>query len=369
MKKALAIAVIAAALVYIARMVYFRVPAVSETVATYTDSDFDKDNIYTNLESLAARLDEEILGGEESFTVYLKDMDVSEIDNINHVLNGIYGSGSTYQKVGGIGDKYQKVEIHMKRNVNYYVYKAYTNNEPISVEMKDAKVLYGIVKGIIDTVIKPGMTDFEKELALHDYLVKHCHYSSNTNQDSESDIYRAYGALVNGDAVCNGYAEALKLLFDCIGMESKLVVGTADGIDHAWNLVKIGENWYHLDATWDDPLPDQGEKTMHPYFNVTDDILSVNHVWNEKDYPKSDDMQYNYYVYRGQYFSSFEDYKTQAYTEMMQHGNDRYEAVIENFEENDDEMQFLFDGSLRYSSVNWQTFECGKYRVLVLEAK
>lgn len=369
MKKAIAFAVIAAALIYIIRLAYFRVPVVSETVATYTDEDFTKDNIYSDIESLAERLDEEILGGAEAFTVYLKDMDAGEIDNINHALNGIYGSGATYQKVGGFGDNYQKVEIHMKRNVNYYVLKAYKDNEPISTDMPEAKALYGIVKGVINTYIEPGMTDYDKELAVHDYLVKHCHYSSNPNQDSDSNIYRAYGALVDEDAVCNGYAEAIKLIFDCIGMESKMVVGTADGIDHAWNLVKIGENWYHLDATWDDPLPDQGDKIMHPYFNVSDDILSNNHTWNQSDYPKATDMQYNYYVYNNRYFSNFDDYKSQAYVEMMQHGNDRYEAVIENFEENDDEMQFLFDGSFRYSSINWQTFESGKYRVLVLEAK
>ncbi len=369
MKKAIGIALVAAALVYIIRLTYFRVPKVSEAVTSYTDKDFRKENIYSDLETLAARLDEEILGGAESFTVYLKDMDINEIDNINHVLNGIYGSGSTYQLVGSAGEHYKKVTISMKRNTNYYVYKAYTNNEAISVENPEAKVLYGRVKGIINTVIKQGMTDYEKELAFHDYLVSHCHYSKNTEQSADSDIYRAYGALVNEDAVCNGYAEALKLLFDCIGIESKMVVGTADGVDHAWNLVKIGDKWYHLDATWDDPLPDQGKNVMHPYFNVSDEIISANHIWERDDYPKAEDMQYNYYVYNNQYFESFEEYKEQAYVEMMQHGSDRYEAVIENFEENDNDMQFLFDGSLRYTSINWQTFESGKYRVLVLQAK
>lgn len=369
MKKAITIAIVAAALIYIVRLAYQHVPVVSEAVATYTDKEFTQENTYSDLQSLAQRLDEEILDGGESFTVYLKDMNISEIDNINHALKGIYGSGSTYQKVGEIGDKYQKVEIHMKRNINYYVLKAYKNNETISVEMPEAKALYGIVKGLINTVIKPGMSDFDKELAIHDYIVTHCHYSTNPNQESESNIYRAYGALVDEDAVCNGYAEAIKLILDCIGIESKMVVGTADGVDHAWNLVKLGDSWYHLDATWDDPLPDQGDKTMHPYFNVSDEVLLNNHTWNADDYPEALDMQYNYYVYNNRYFESFDDYKSQAYTEMVQHGNDRYEAVIENFEENDEDMQFLFDDSQRYSSINWQTFESGKYRVLVLEAK
>lgn len=369
MKKLSAFIILMVIIVLVVSQTYLRVPKVQEKVAEYVDEDFVDDNIYSDIDTLAIRLDEEILGGEESFTVYLKDMDVSEIDNINHVLTGIYGSGETYQQIGDIGEAYKKVTIKMKRNMNYYVLKAYKDNQSIPADMNEAKELYECVRKIIDGCIRTGMSDYEKELALHDYLVSHCRYSEEVVQDAESDIYRAYGALVNCDAVCNGYAEALKLLFDCVDIESKLVVGSADGTEHAWNLVKIGDAWYHLDATWDDPLPDQGECSIHPYFNVSDDVIKEHHSWKYEDYPEADEMQYNYYVFNDQYYDNFEDYKAGAYTEMVQHGNSRYEAVVENFDEDDNAMQFLFDGSLRYSSLNWQTFDSGKYRVLIMEAK
>lgn len=371
MGKKIGFAAVVVIIVFAVTQMFFRVPGVQERMISYTDDDFVDANIYSNIEELAARLDEEILGGEESFTVYLKDMDISEIDDINHSLTGIYGSGATYQQVGMAGADYKKVVIRMKRNTNYYVLKAFREKAPIPEEDREARVLYNMVRGVIDTYIKPGMTDYEKELALHDYVVSHCHYSENENQEPGSDIYRAYGALVNEEAVCNGYAEALKLMFDCIGLESKFVVGTADGIDHAWNLVKLGECWYHLDATWDDPLPDQGEKVIHPYFNVSDEVLSNNHTWDKKNYPAAMIMRYNYYVYNDQYFSSFDTYKTYAYEEMVQHGNNWYEAVVEYYDpdNNTDDMQFIFQGSFRYSTVSWQTFESGKYHVLVLEAE
>ncbi|MBR1599665.1 MAG: hypothetical protein IJ661_12255 [Lachnospiraceae bacterium] len=368
MKKLAFFTILIVVLAFAVTQMYFRVPAVQEKVAEYTDEEFTTDNTYSDLEELAGRLDEEILKGSESFNVYLKDMDVSEIDNINHLVTGIYGSGDTYQQIGSFGDDYKKVTIKVKRNINYYVLNAYKTGGELPSDIAGARILYGRVKEIIDTCITPGMTDYQKELALHDYLVANCHYSENTDQEADSDIYRAYGAIINGDAVCNGYAEALKLLFDCVDVESQLVVGTADGIDHAWNLVKIGESWYHLDATWDDPLPDKGEVIIHPYFNVSDEVISDNHIWNREDYPKATEMKYNYYVFNGNYFESFDDYKTHAYKEMVSHGNTRYEAVIENFDENDDAMEFLFDGNLRYSSLNWQTFESGKYRVLIMEA-
>lgn len=342
---------------------------VQEKVATYTHEDFKPENVYSDLEEIALRMDEEIMKGEDSFTVYLKDMDINELDNINHVVNGIYGSGETYQQIGTVGNEYVRVTIKVKRNINYYVLKAYQDGEPVPEDDEKAKLLYERVKYILDGNIRQGMSDYQKELILHDYLVEHCHYSENTDQSYESDIYRAYGALVDEDAVCNGYAEAMQLMFDCIGIESEFVVGTADGIDHAWNLVKIGDKWYHLDATWDDPLPDTGEKVMHPYFNVSDDVLSFNHTWNREEHPMAYSMDYNYYKFYNKYFTDFDDYKAAAYEEMVQHGNTSYEAVIENFNEEDSDMQFIFDGSYRYNSVSWQTFESGSYCVLVMEAE
>ena len=61
--------------------------------------------------------------------------------------------------------------------------------------------------------------------------------------------------------------------------------------------------------------------------------------------------------------------KDKAYEVMVSHGNHRYEAVIEGYEETEEDMQFIFDGNYRYSSINWQTFGEGSYHVLVLNAQ
>ncbi len=348
---------------------YLEVPEVQEKIASYTEEDFKEENIYSDIESLAQRLDREILDGEEEFTVYLKEMNVEEINQINSSLNGIFGSGETYQQIGAVGERYKKVKITIKRTINYYVLKACLEGAEIPETETKAKQLYEVVKNVLNTVITSDMTDYDKEIALHDYLVAHCKYSEDTAQMAESDIYRAYGALVNSDAVCNGYAEAMQLLLMCAGVNSQFVVGTADGIDHAWNLVELDGNWYHLDSTWDDPLPDNGTDVLHSYFNVTDQIMSRNHTWNKEDYPKADHMEYNYYVKNQDYFLNFEDYKDKAYEVMVSHGNHRYEAVIEGFDETEEDMQFIFEGNYRYSSISWQTFGEGSYHVLVLNAQ
>lgn len=367
-KKTTAFTVILIIAVVIVQL-YLRVPEVQEKIATYTEEDFNEENIYSNLETLAQRLDKEILKGEESFTVYLKDMDVDEINQINSSLNGIFGSGETYQQVGAVGDSYKKVKITIRRTINYYVLKACKDGSEIPENQSKADRLYEVVRQVLDSVITDGMTDYDKELALHDYLVSHCRYSEDTMQEPESDIYRAYGALVDGNAVCNGYAEAMQLLLMCVGVNTRFVIGTADGVDHAWNLVELDGNWYHMDATWDDPLPDQGDNVLHPYFNVTNDIMKKNHEWIAEDYPAASHMEYNYYVKSQNYFSDFDSYKESAYEVMVSHGNRTYEAVIQNYEETEEDMQFLFDGNYRYNSISWQTFGEGKYHVLVLHAQ
>lgn len=351
---------------------YWNVPAVQNVVASITEEDFVEANIYSDLESLSARLDQEILNGSESFTVYLKDMDIDEIDGINKSLDGIYGNGSTYQQVGIIGKTYKKVTITIEKTINYYVLRAYLYHEPIPMDEVKARSLYSMVSTIMRSTIHASMTDYEKELALHDYLVRHCRYSDDIDQDVNSDIYRAYGALVNHDAVCNGYAEAMQLLLRCAGVQSEFVIGTAcnsDGewIDHAWNLVLLDGTWYHMDATWDDPVPDQGDEVLHTYFNVSDEVIGKNHQWEQRNYPKAKEMNYNYYKQTQTYFSDFSQYSADAYDVMVNTGKKRYEGVIENYEENDEDMQFIFEGNRLYNSVSWQTFQLGSYSVLVMD--
>ncbi|MGN0438398.1 MAG: transglutaminase domain-containing protein [Lachnospiraceae bacterium] len=361
---------IAAALLYGS----YKVPFVQEKMASITEEYFSEENIYSSVETLANRLDQEILNGSESFIVYLKNMKLSELDGINGSLDGVYGRGLTYQQLGMIGDSYIKVQITINKTINYYAMDAFLNGTPIPEDQPKAKELYRAISSIISSQIKDGMSDYEKELALHDYLVLHCRYSDNVNQDEKSDIYRAYGALVNQDAVCNGYAEAMHILLRCVGIESKFVVGygkTPDDewIEHAWNLVKLDGEWYHLDSTWDDPTPNQDGVVIHPYFNVTQETLLENHKWNQSDYPKAEAVAYNYYVMEKQYFSNIEEYKKDAYKKIINGVSVRYEGIVENYKADENDMQFVFEGNDKYDSVSWKTFDFGKYTVLVMNVE
>lgn len=173
------------------------------------------------------------------------------------------------------------------------------NSNHINADDKE-KLLQEKTNQIVSQVIKPNMKDYEKELALHDYLVTHSTYDKRLftgNMPDES--YTDYGVLIKGTGVCEGYAKAMKRLLDAVGVETIVAIGEAkDGeewIGHAWNIVKIGGQYYQLDPTWDDPITSDGKDVLrHSYFNITDQQISKDHRW-DGNYPTCNSTTYNYY--------------------------------------------------------------------------
>ncbi len=94
-----------------------------------------------------------------------------------------------------------------------------------------------------------SMSDWDKAVALHDYLVRNCTYQYGTASDID---YSAYGILVNGTGRCAAYAKAYQDLLSRVGIEAEYVIGTANGGSHAWNHVKLDGTWYAVDVTYDD---------------------------------------------------------------------------------------------------------------------
>ena len=123
--------------------------------------------------------------------------------------------------------------------------------------------------------IDDSMSEFEKELLIHDRLVEHITYAESAN------AHNLYGALVEGVAVCEGYAEAFQYLLSCVGIQSHVAVGSGYGQAHGWNLVRIDGAYYYVDVTWDDA----GEELFHNYFNVTTAQIQEDHVFSGNIFP------------------------------------------------------------------------------------
>ena len=143
------------------------------------------------------------------------------------------------------------------------------------------------VNAIISNYINNSMSEYQKIKAIHDYIVDHTKYDiENYNNNTIPFLsYSAYGILVLGTGVCEGYAESFKLLCNKVGIHSIVVSGHGDGGEHAWNMVKIGDHYYQIDVTWDDPTPDTGE-LRYNYFLISDNIMAQDHSWKRSRYPE-----------------------------------------------------------------------------------
>lgn len=136
-----------------------------------------------------------------------------------------------------------------------------------------------------------GLSDYEIVCEVNDYLCDTIVYPETEPYAEET--HTAYSAFKSGDAVCDGYSRAAKMLLNDYGIECDFVVGECipDG-GHAWNLVKLDGEWYHMDVTWNDGGAEWDEDARGVYLLVTDDFMKQSRVWDENVYPASADKAY-----------------------------------------------------------------------------
>ena len=121
------------------------------------------------------------------------------------------------------------------------------------IEKVKKKIHAAILSG--NRYVKKNMTDVEKAMVLHDYLVRTTAYTSDSN-----NAFRLteVGVFLKHKANCEGYSRAYAILMQKVGIPVKFV--SSDKMVHMWNEIKIGKKWYHVDVTWDDPM-DSRDKT------------------------------------------------------------------------------------------------------------
>lgn len=129
--------------------------------------------------------------------------------------------------------------------------------------------------------ITTSMSEYERELLIHDRIAEKVDYETGSN------AFSAYGALVEGKAVCEGYAKAFQYLLQLADIQAFIITGTSKnpttGLDegHAWTAVRIDDKYYHVDPTWDD----QQDLLFHAYFNKTTAAITEDHTIKTAAYP------------------------------------------------------------------------------------
>lgn len=158
------------------------------------------------------------------------------------------------------------------------------------------------ISEINDEILSDDMSDFEKEMAINTYLCENAQYDDAALENAEKynftqvdedfyDSFTAYGILVDGVGVCASYSAAFKLLADEAGLDSIVVTGYLEGsVPHAWNKVKIEDEWYIVDATNND-----NDVIENALFNLSDAAAYGTLV--ENDSFVMDGNQYKYMAY------------------------------------------------------------------------
>lgn len=129
---------------------------------------------------------------------------------------------------------------------------------------------------ILAQIITPGMSDYDKVKAVHDWIVLNMEYDLTLKNSFP------YEALTTGKVVCYGYALLTYQMLEKVGVRTLLIVGPVrDGYSsgssssalHGWNMVRIDGEWYQYDATWDDPVPDEKGRILYNFFLISDERM------------------------------------------------------------------------------------------------
>jgi hypothetical protein len=157
-----------------------------------------------------------------------------------------------------------------------------------------------------------GDSPYDRLISLYQYIQRHVRYDERELAEclsgrSENPLsHNAYGALVNGLAVCDGFSGAFCLLAQRMGFACTVVSGratfrTTGFSNHAWNVIAAGGKYYHVDATWDTNHYAAMGEYAYQYFCVEDDSIIMDHEWDAQSTPVCRGNEMSYYFRNGCY--------------------------------------------------------------------
>ncbi|WP_182914297.1 transglutaminase domain-containing protein [Paenibacillus sp. 1011MAR3C5] len=167
-----------------------------------------------------------------------------------------------------------------------YTIRSWGNKSTITVEAKyretpeETAQVEQAADAAISAILKPDMNNHEKVKAIHDWVV------TNVEYDQSLSYYTAYDAISLGKAVCQGYSLLGYLMLEKAGIPVLIAEGKVNTGEHAWNMVQLDGQWYHLDLTWDDPVGAEDDRIRYTYYLKTDEELRADHEWT-RTYPEA----------------------------------------------------------------------------------
>ena len=227
------------------------------------------DNLYPNNKQDILNIIYSTLNrGVDNVTFYCGDnydnciSDVNEIADNNlylSTINNLVHPYNSYKNIHFSISNYGKVTIEVSK-----VY----SDESISL-------INDKIDQIIGSITNESMSDYDKILAFHDYIVNNTYYDSSISDSGKvpegNNSNNAYGVLYEGKAICSGYSDAMAIFLSKLGINNYKISSDI----HVWNLVNLNGVWKHIDTTWDDPVTATGENLLlHDFFMINTYDLS-----------------------------------------------------------------------------------------------
>lgn len=258
-------------------LVLFNIDTISDKLATFLENDkkvslASPNNYYRNYDFKFVKQSESYIpysyqdildiiystlnNGWDTFTFYCPDEYTECLKDINKIskdttllsnINNYVHPYNNYSKIGIVSNTTGEITI---------------NTTKLYSEQDIDKLNKGVDE-IITKYITSDMSDDDKVLKIHDYIINNTRYDINKVNEAS---YTALGPLFNGTAVCSGYADLMALFLNKFGIKNYKIASNT----HVWNALFINGEWLHLDLTWDDPITKNSDvdTLQHDFFLV-----------------------------------------------------------------------------------------------------
>jgi len=341
-------------------------------------------NTHTTRFEIIREMEKAMARGETELTFNVAGVVENELRAIGDNMSTFWGKPTHYTIINEFKDiegviEGAPVDIKTITNAfelsyNYFVYEFIKNGVEIPEGIPRAAQIAAALPAIAAEIFPdPYASDFDKTLAAHDWLVANLEYDVDT--PSFSDENGTYGAFILRRTMCQGYAEALELLLRCYtDIEVVQIVGEAmnsalfgDGDysgnavsswrGHAWNAVKIDDDWYQVDTTFNDPIGNPTGRVTHFYFGQSDGVMIKNHRWTYDYFPASYAGDFLYYRETGLFAEDWIDFQiiVESILAEISEENplDYFEVAVPNATITEDNIQFVYKALPNLDALMW----------------
>jgi len=257
------------------------------------------------MENVVYRGENHILSYNEYFLpnnfLYVQTTDVTQVKKYQDILNILYTIINSGDECFSFYCDYDNCLTDVKNiiddkdiviNINNFVH-PYNSFDTINLDMSsngritvnttkiysDDQINYmnDFINDFKNKNINLSMNTWDKIRVFHDYIINNTKYDTNKKYES----YNAFNLITSGVSICGGYSDIMSIYLNSLGIKNYRITSE----NHIWNLVEVDGIWYHLDATWDDPVASDGNQyLLHNFFMIsTEQLLNLDKVEHNYD--------------------------------------------------------------------------------------